>query len=126
VSRRGIDEDVGLSQAALEILRVLRQALLDHHHLGPGQTLAHEPRVALVIAALGRPLDGVLADPAGAEDRHADGRARRGQQGWPAPLEGIEGRRQPVASHVSEVLDQAPTIVAGDHVERDGLDAQAA
>ena len=44
----------------------------------------------------------------------------------PAPLQGVEGGGQPVAGHLAQVLDQAPAVVAGDHVERDRLDAQAA
>ena len=48
------------------------------------------------------------------------------EQRRPAPLEGVEGGGQAVAGHVAQVLDQAPAVVAGDHVERDGLDAQAA
>ena len=48
------------------------------------------------------------------------------QKRRPATLEGVEGGGQPVARHVAQVLDQAPSVVAGDHVERDGLDAQAA
>ena len=103
-----------------------RQALLDDHDLGPRDAVAHEPRVALVVAAPGRPLDGVLADPAGAQHRDADGVALGRREGRPAPLEGVEGRGQPVAGHVAQVLDEAPSVVAGDHVERDGLDAQAA
>ena len=125
-SRRGIDEDVGLAEAAPEIDLVARQVLVDHHDLDPGQTLAHDPRVARVVAAPDRPLDGLLADSTRANDRDAYGQTGGREQRRPAPLEGVEGGGQSVVSHVAQVLDQALAVVAGDHVERDGLDAQAA
>ena len=46
--------------------------------------------------------------------------------GRPAPLEGVERRGHAVPGHVAQVLDEAPPVVAGDHVERDRLDAEAA
>ena len=54
------------------------------------------------------------------------GRARGRKQRRPAALEGVKRSREPVAGNVAQVLDKAPAVVGGDHVERDGLDAQAA
>ena len=125
-TRRRVDQDVGQGQAAPEVALVAGEVLLDDDDLDAGQALAHEARVARVVAGPGRPFDRVLADPAGAQDRDGDRRPVRREERRPAPLEGLEGGRHAVAGHVAQVLDEPPAVVAGDHVERDRLDAEAA
>ncbi len=114
-----------MAQAVAEVRLVAGQVLLDDHDLDPGKVIANEPLVARLVATPRGPLDGVLSDPACAQDRDAEGRARGREERWPASLQGVEGGRDAVSGDIAQVLDQAPPVVAGHHVERDGFDAQA-
>ncbi len=91
----------------------------------PGSPARMKRALRCVVARLRRPLDRVLADPAGTQHRDADRRARGREQRRPPSLEGVEGCREAVARHVTQVLDEAPAVVAGDHVQRNRLDPQA-
>ncbi len=122
VALGGVDEHVGDGQALPHVPGAPREVATDRRDLHPGQM--RQALCALEVPVLRRRLDSVLADRAGAEHGHPDGRPRGPRELRPLALQDVERGLEPVPRDVAFVDHEPMPDVVGEQVERDRIEAE--